>query len=334
MLSIGAVDGNGAFTVNFSGRSTTGSLVYFNTSEPLVTDDTDASIDIYQRRASDDTVKRISVGAVNGNGAFNSAFERASEDGTGVRVHHRRATRQRRHRHRDRHLPALRRRHEADLDRGDQRQRRLPGPDSRAPPTMPPGLLQRPTSSSSPPTRTPPGSLRALRHDDVARLGRTDQRQQKLQRLLRRRLRRRLAGLLRDRRSSSSPPTRTTSSTSTSARAARRSGSRPDRSTATSAPAPTSSAPRPTARRSSSRPSEQLVADDTDPSIDIYRRAGGATSRISVGQINGNERQGRQLQRHLRGRVDGSSSRPASSSSPPIPTAPTTSTSAPAGRRD
>ena len=33
---------------------------------------------------------------------------------------------------------------------------------------------------------------------------------------------------------------------------------------------------------------EQLVTPDTDNSIDIYRRAGGATSRISVGQIHGN----------------------------------------------
>ena len=84
VLSIGPVGGNGAFTVNYSGRSSTGSRVFFNTSEPLTTDDTDASIDIYQHQASDNTVKRISVGAVNGNGAFNSAFERASEDGTRV----------------------------------------------------------------------------------------------------------------------------------------------------------------------------------------------------------------------------------------------------------
>ena len=72
MLSIGPVGGNGAFTVNYSGRSSTGSRVFFNTSEPLVTDDTDASIDIYQRLAA--TRKRISVGVINGNGAFDSAF--------------------------------------------------------------------------------------------------------------------------------------------------------------------------------------------------------------------------------------------------------------------
>jgi hypothetical protein len=84
ILSIGPVGGNGAFTVNYSGRSSTGSRVFFNTSEALVTDDTDASIDIYQHLAADNTVKRISVGAINGNGAFNSAFERASEDGTRV----------------------------------------------------------------------------------------------------------------------------------------------------------------------------------------------------------------------------------------------------------
>jgi len=84
ILSVGPAGGNGAFGVNFSDSSSNGSRVFFNTSEPLVTDDTDASIDVYQHLAADNTVKRISVGAVNGNGPFGSFFERTSDDGTRV----------------------------------------------------------------------------------------------------------------------------------------------------------------------------------------------------------------------------------------------------------
>jgi hypothetical protein len=81
-VSAGAVNGNGPFTVNFSGNSTDGTRVFFNTSEQLVPEDTDASIDIYER--SGNATKRISAGQVNGNGACGAFFERASNDGSRV----------------------------------------------------------------------------------------------------------------------------------------------------------------------------------------------------------------------------------------------------------
>jgi hypothetical protein len=81
-VSAGEVNGNGAFGVNFSGISSDGARVFFNTSEPLVADDTDTNLDVYQR--SGDVTRRISAGAVNGNGAFGANFERASDDGTRV----------------------------------------------------------------------------------------------------------------------------------------------------------------------------------------------------------------------------------------------------------
>jgi hypothetical protein len=82
LVSAGAINGNGAFNAFFRGVSDLGTRVFFTTSEPLVSADTDSSSDVYQRFASTTTL--ISAGAINGNGAFSANFQAASSDGTRV----------------------------------------------------------------------------------------------------------------------------------------------------------------------------------------------------------------------------------------------------------
>jgi hypothetical protein len=81
-VSAGQINGNGAFDATFEGASTDGARVFFDTSEKLVSTDTDASTDIYER--SSGTTKRVSAGAINGNGAFSAVFAGVSVDGTRV----------------------------------------------------------------------------------------------------------------------------------------------------------------------------------------------------------------------------------------------------------
>jgi hypothetical protein len=84
-LSVGTTNGNGSFDALFDGASADGSRVFFHTNEKLLVDDTDLSADIYERSAA--TTTRISVGQVNGNGAFNALFDGASADGSRVFFH-------------------------------------------------------------------------------------------------------------------------------------------------------------------------------------------------------------------------------------------------------
>jgi hypothetical protein len=74
---------NGAFDARFRGMSSDGTKVFFETSEPLAgVGDTDASLDVFVR--SGQTTKRVSVGQINGNGAFDSSFAGASTNGSVV----------------------------------------------------------------------------------------------------------------------------------------------------------------------------------------------------------------------------------------------------------
>jgi hypothetical protein len=74
---------NGAFDASFRGMSSDGARVFFETSEPLAgAGDTDASRDVFMR--SGKTTKRISIGQINGNGAFDSSFAGASTGGSVV----------------------------------------------------------------------------------------------------------------------------------------------------------------------------------------------------------------------------------------------------------
>ncbi len=82
LISAGQVNGNGAFNAYFRDISQDGGRVFFGTDEPLVTADTDAREDIYERSSGVTTL--ISAGQVNGNGAFNASFKGASQDGSRV----------------------------------------------------------------------------------------------------------------------------------------------------------------------------------------------------------------------------------------------------------
>jgi len=80
LLSAGQINGNGDFDVSFAGATPDGSPAYFETGEQLVSADTDASTDVYQRSGL--TTSLISAGQINGNGAFNAFFRGVSATGT------------------------------------------------------------------------------------------------------------------------------------------------------------------------------------------------------------------------------------------------------------
>jgi hypothetical protein len=75
-VSIGQINGNGAFDATFVGASPDGSRVFFETAERLVAADTDSAKDIYERSTTGGLAetKLISAGQINGNGAFAATF--------------------------------------------------------------------------------------------------------------------------------------------------------------------------------------------------------------------------------------------------------------------
>jgi hypothetical protein len=82
VVSIGN-GGNGPFPAVYGGTSANGSRVYFTTSESLSASDTDARQDVYERFGLTTTL--VSTGPAGGNGAFDAFFEGVSADGS--RVH-------------------------------------------------------------------------------------------------------------------------------------------------------------------------------------------------------------------------------------------------------
>ncbi len=82
LVSIGTSGGNGLPAATYRGASADGTRVFFQTSESLVSGDTDASLDVYERAAGVTTL--ISTGPNGGNGAFNSTFNAVSDDGSKV----------------------------------------------------------------------------------------------------------------------------------------------------------------------------------------------------------------------------------------------------------
>jgi hypothetical protein len=82
LQSIGPAGGNGAFGANFRGSSADGTRVFFQTAEPLVSEDTDASMDVYER--SGGTTTLVSTGPSGGNGPNSAVFLAASSDGSKV----------------------------------------------------------------------------------------------------------------------------------------------------------------------------------------------------------------------------------------------------------
>ena len=81
-ISIGPDGGNGSPNAFFEAASIDGSRVFFNTAESLVSSDTDAFRDIYQR--SGGTTTHVSIGPDGGNGNQPALFGGISLDGTRV----------------------------------------------------------------------------------------------------------------------------------------------------------------------------------------------------------------------------------------------------------
>jgi hypothetical protein len=85
LISDGQINGDGAFGAFFTGVSANGARVFFETSEKLVSTDTDDETDDYQR--FNGVTTRVSVGKINGNGPFGTTFAGSSADGTVVFFH-------------------------------------------------------------------------------------------------------------------------------------------------------------------------------------------------------------------------------------------------------
>jgi hypothetical protein len=83
LVSTGPAGGNGNFDAVYKGCSDDGSHVFFQTSEPLTSNDTDTQADIYDR-SNGTTTTLVSTGPAGGNGAFSNTFRGASADGSHV----------------------------------------------------------------------------------------------------------------------------------------------------------------------------------------------------------------------------------------------------------
>jgi hypothetical protein len=81
-LSQGPIGGNGAIASNYRGISSDGSRVFFQTTEKLVSADTDSATDVYERLGA--TTTQISTGSTGGNGAFAATYSGISSDGSKV----------------------------------------------------------------------------------------------------------------------------------------------------------------------------------------------------------------------------------------------------------
>ncbi len=81
-VSVGTTGGNGAINSFFDATSADGTHAYFETSESLVSGDTDGVFDIYERTGG--TTNLVSTGPSGGNGASDAFFDGTSTDGTKV----------------------------------------------------------------------------------------------------------------------------------------------------------------------------------------------------------------------------------------------------------
>jgi hypothetical protein len=82
VVSVSATAGNGASGAVYRASSDDGTRVFFQTNEQLVSEDTDAAIDIYERANGATTL--LTTGPTGGNGANSATFAGASRDGTRV----------------------------------------------------------------------------------------------------------------------------------------------------------------------------------------------------------------------------------------------------------
>jgi hypothetical protein len=82
LVSTGPAGGNGATAAVYRGASEDGTRVLIQTSEPLVSADTDASTDVYERSGGSTTL--LTTGPNGGNGANSATFAGTSADGSHV----------------------------------------------------------------------------------------------------------------------------------------------------------------------------------------------------------------------------------------------------------
>jgi hypothetical protein len=79
LVSTGPAGGNGSFDATLKVVSEGGTRVLFETAEGLVSSDTDAAIDVYERMGG--TTALVSTGPAGGNGTDDALFQGASSDG-------------------------------------------------------------------------------------------------------------------------------------------------------------------------------------------------------------------------------------------------------------
>ncbi len=193
-VSAGEINGNGAIAASFSRASSDGSKVFFHTQEQLVSADTDASTDVYER--SGGTTTRVSAGEINGNGGIASVLNGISSDGSKA------------------FFSTTEQLVSADTDSSQDLYERSGGTTTRVSAGAINGNGANNASFSGASSdgskvffvtaeqlverrhRQLAGPLRALGRDDDARLGGRDQRQRCQQRLLQQGLERRLEGVL------------------------------------------------------------------------------------------------------------------------------------------
>jgi hypothetical protein len=80
LISIGPDGGDGADSATFAGARHDGSAIVFETTESLLSQDTDSARDVYQRAAG--TTSLVSTGSAGGNGGSPASFRWVSPDGS------------------------------------------------------------------------------------------------------------------------------------------------------------------------------------------------------------------------------------------------------------
>ena len=82
LLSTGPAGGNGAHDAFLAAMSPSGAKAWIETTESLVTGDTDGRVDVYESSSSGTVL--VSTGPSGGSGAFDAHFQGASDDGSRV----------------------------------------------------------------------------------------------------------------------------------------------------------------------------------------------------------------------------------------------------------